>query len=298
MLPVFNGVRFLQDQLDSLLAQTHENWVLSISDDGSTDGSNAVLKAFQTRYPNKTTLVDGPKQGLTCNLFSLLRDLPADADFVAFCDQDDIWHTDRLTRAIASLGTPEIPSLYCSRTNLIDAGGRFLRTSPPRPRAPSFQNALVQNIASGNTMILNRAAAQLLQDHLEVAQSVPYPDLWTYQMISGAGGRVIHDREPSLEYRQHRDNVVGAATGLSGVLRRIKRVAAHGLSADMTHHLVALERSRTALTPDACVSLDALLACRGKHALSRLRGVWVAGLYRQSKRDTLGLWAAALLGRL
>ena len=84
--------------------------------------------------------------------------------WIAFADQDDQWLAGKLSRAIAALAAkdPEVPALYCSRTWITDENLRGRRLSPSRPKPPGFANALVQNIAGGNTIVLNGAASKLI----------------------------------------------------------------------------------------------------------------------------------------
>lgn len=296
-MPVYNGARFLPAQLDSLSEQTYVDWQVLISDDGSTDDSRAVLETFITANADKAHLFDGPQNGIAANIFSLIARVDPQTKFVAFCDQDDIWHADRLARACKIVAKTDAPSLYCSRTNLVDARGVFMRLSPSRARPPLFQNALVQNIASGNTMVLNQAGWHLLRDQINAAQGVAYHDWWAYQLVSGAGGTVFHDDEPSLDYRQHTTNVLGSAIGLPGRWRRLLRVSNRALSIDTSKNLVALQRSRAALSAECAAQLDCVTSLHDKGPFGRLRGVIAAGLYRQSRVSTLGLWFAALIGR-
>ncbi|MFN7050803.1 MAG: glycosyltransferase, partial [Gemmobacter sp.] len=117
-MAVRNGAADLQAQLDSLVAQTHANWALVASDDGSTDDSRAILQRFAgdqaARHP--VVVAEGPGRGFVRNFLSLLA-RPGLSGPVALCDQDDIWFPDRLERALARLAAlpPDRPALYCSR---------------------------------------------------------------------------------------------------------------------------------------------------------------------------------------
>ena len=116
--------------------------------------------------------------------------------------------------------------LYCGRTRTVDEDGRVVGFSPQFSRPPCFANALVHNIAGGNTMVMNDSARQLILEAGVV--DVVAHDWWTYLMVSGAGGRVIYDDEPTVDYRQHDDNQVGANMGISARLGRYLRVMGGG----------------------------------------------------------------------
>ena len=89
--------------------------------------------------------------------------------------------------------------------------------SPLFTRPPAFQNALVQSLGGGNTMVFNRAAKKILQE--AAAIDVVLHDWWVYQLVSAAGGMVHYDPRPMLKYRQHSDNLIGSNLGWRSALR-------------------------------------------------------------------------------
>src|SRR6185312_5860774 len=141
-----DGAAFLDEQLQSIARQTHADWRLVVSDDGSTDGTKDIVSRFSGEHPQRVTILDGPRQGVSANFLSLATNPDIDADFFAFSDQDDIWHGDKLARALDWLATipADTPSMYCGRTELMSADGRCYGLSPLFRRPPSFANALVQ----------------------------------------------------------------------------------------------------------------------------------------------------------
>lgn len=300
VLPVFNGAAHLRQQLDSIAAQSDQDWRLFASDDGSTDNSVSILQAFATRFPDQVTLLRGPRQGLTAHITKLLDIIPDGAGPIALCDQDDIWLEDRLAadRALIAGIDPDVPALVCRRTRLCDKEGNPLGLSPARPRPPSFGNALVQNIASGNTMVLNRALCERLQSLAKVSQGVAYHDWWIYQVVTGIGGDIHFDPDPKILYRQHASNLVGVPRGLSGMIQRTLRLLSGAVAQDGSTHLDALATIRKELTPEAQRQLDALRAAQSGGVTNRVRNISKSGIYRQSRRETLVIWLAALVGRL
>src|SRR5262249_21670001 len=150
-------------------------------------------------HPQRVTLREGPRLGVTANFLSLAADPTIDAEYFALSDQDDVWHADKLSRAVAWLaGRPHAtPALYCGRTALMTEDGRCYQLSPLFRRPPGFRNALVQNIGGGNTMVFNRAAKKLVET--AGRQPVVVHDWWIYQLISAAGGDVFYDRNPVLK---------------------------------------------------------------------------------------------------
>ncbi len=177
--------------------------------------------------------------------------LHIDADFFAFCDQDDIWFRDKLTRAIGFLSQirPETPAVYCGRTEIIDETGNSLGYSPLFALKPSFRNAIIQSIGGGNTMVFNRAARELLQ---RAPDAVPVShDWWTYQAVTSVGGVCHYDPVPTLAYRQHNSNTMGANVGWAARLQRA-RLAVQGRFAEWTHrNLDALKKIEPLMTDES-----------------------------------------------
>ena len=122
LLSTFNGDKFLQEQLDSLFTQTYNNIYIYVRDDGSTDLTCDILKCFEDKYSN-FEVVYGSNIGVVKSFMSLLKMVPADGSFVAFCDQDDIWLNDKVTRSVEKLKL--LPAkevgLYFSNYQLVDA---------------------------------------------------------------------------------------------------------------------------------------------------------------------------------
>lgn len=300
LLPVFNGARFLEEQLNSIAAQTDPNWRLIASDDGSTDASLSILEGFATRFPDKVRLTEGPQKGLVANVSALYEASVAETGPVVLCDQDDIWLSDRLAsdRAVLSTFDSARPVLLCRRTQLCDETGSPLGLSPNRTRPPSFANALVQNIASGNTMVLTPALMDHIRGHASKASDCVYHDWWIYQIATGIGAHVHHDQQHKILYRRHDANLVGVPFGLTGLFLRIRRIFARSNADAIGRHLDALDQVREHLTPSARRQLDAYRTGRTEGPIGQIRGLWSAGVYRQSRFETLVLMANALMGRL
>jgi len=301
LLAHFNGANRLGEQLTSLAMQSHKDWSLIISDDGSSDHWLEVATQFaETRANGRTWLISGPRQGYARNFLALANIAGPFVPFAAFCDQDDVWMPGKLARAVEKLGSipGQTPAMYCGRTIICDDDLRARRLSPLFDKAPSFRNALVQNIGGGNTMVLNRAALDLLQDTSRHAQNVVSHDWWVYQLITGAGGKVIYDTEPSLYYRQHAGNLIGANDTLAASVARIGKLLRGRYQSWNAANTMALFSVQHWLTEDARKTLATFNAARQGTLLQRLRCVHRSGVYRQTRRGTAALWLAALTKRL
>lgn len=301
LLGHFNGAAMLGEQLASLAAQSHRDWSLIVSDDGSSDRGMELARRFAVaQAPRPVRLVSGPGKGFARNFLSLAVQAGPMVPFAAFCDQDDVWLPDKLARALAALAEVPagVPGLYCGRTMVCDRALRAIGPSPLFRRAPGFANALVQNIGGGNTMVLNRAALDLVQDTRRHAEGVVAHDWWVYQLVTGAGGRVVYDPEPTVLYRQHGANRIGANAGWRARSRRLGMLLQGRFRGWNAAHAAALAGAAHSLTPKARQTLALFTTAREGRLLQRLRALHRAGLYRQTTRGTAALWLAALFRRL
>lgn len=302
LLATYNGSARLREQLDSYLAQTCLPTAIVISDDGSVDGTRQVVEAFIAANPGiEITLHDGPGCGAAANFLSLLQRVPEGTEIIAFSDQDDVWLPQKIERGVQALseaGQGGGPLLYCGCSWECDEdlGNRQLSR---RLKVPAgFRHALVQNVAAGNTMMLNRAALQLVQDASKEVTEVVVHDWWLYQIISGAGGQVIFDAAPHLLYRQHDGNLIGANRGLRAKTKRLIWLLSGGFRRWNTINIRALDASRDRLTPENRQKLDLFATNRDRSVLVRLMMLRRLGLYRQGIQGSLSLYLAALLRRI
>lgn len=290
-----NGAGFLRAQLETIAAQSYRDWRLVASDDGSTDDTRAILAAFAAEVgPDRVEVRDGPRRGFAANFLALAGDPGIRADAYAFADQDDLWHEDRLARGLARLAAMPAgrPGLTGGRTRLIDEAGEDVGLSPEFRLPPSFENALVQSIAGGNTMLFNAAAKRLFEATAGV--TVVAHDWWAYQLVSGAGGNVVYDPEPFVLYRQHRGNLIGKNQGLRAQGRRLRLLLAGQMAEWTETNLAALEAAGPLLTPAALDKMALLREARGRGLLSRLRHLRRLAPYRQTRAGTASLWLAGV----
>lgn len=298
LMCTYNGARYLQEQLDSIENQQYKHWYLYVSDDGSEDSTLDILGNFKSRT-GRLCIFQGPGSGSCQNFLSLIRNSSIKADYYALSDQDDIWYEDKLAHAVKALsdipcGTP---ALYCSRTKLVDEGNNETGLSPLFKRTPSFRNALVQNIAGGNTMVFNHAARKLiLEAGLDINPVVH--DWFLYMVVSGCGGIVIYDPVPSLGYRQHAANLIGANTGSIAKFRRFGLMLSGIHRQWNTRNIKSLSGLREKLTEENRLIYDEFSRFRNASLWGRLVGLYRSGLYRQTFGENISLWLAALFRRL
>ena len=296
-LCTYNGAAHLQAQLDSYLAQQHQDWDLWVSDDGSEDATLAILERFRAQQAGRrqVRVLRGPGRGPAANYLSLLCHPALPAAPVALSDQDDVWFPEKLSRALLQLDQAAPLALYGGQSLHADAALVPTGTSRPPRRPPCFENALTQNIVSGHSATLSAAALQLVRQAGR-PEAVPYHDWWLYQLISGAGGAVLIDRAPVLYYRQHRNNAMGAHQGINATLTRFSQLFGRTYGGWIASNLQALAQVADLLTPPhRQIVTRLLLQPRGRGRLRALQG---AGLHRQSRADNLAFYLAAALGRI
>lgn len=227
LLATHNGGRYLEQQLGSIARQTYTSWTLTVSDDCSTDNTLLIVEQFAKQVHQQVAVLRGPNQGSsTANFCHLIAQASNDnpQDLYAFCDQDDVWYDDKLLRAANwhARYQQHAVRLYCGRTQFVNKELKPIGLSPNIKHPPSFGNALVQNIASGNTMVFSHAVLQSQKSVLP-DQSV-WHDWTTYLVATALGGLVRFDMEPCLYYRQHDGNVIGSNDSLFAKLNRLKFV--------------------------------------------------------------------------
>lgn len=300
LLCTYQGEQHLTEQLDSFHAQTHAQWTTWASDDGSQDGTRQLLEAYQKSWnADKLKIYEGPRKGFVANFMSLICRPEIQADYYALSDQDDVWHADKLARAVQWLASvpPDVPALYCTRTELIDECGMLIGTSRQFTRKPAFANALVQNIAGGNTMVFNNPARQLLMLAGPDVQVVAH-DWWVYIVVSACGGNVYYDTSPSLRYRQHSENLIGSNAGLRATLHRLKMLYKGRLKQWIDANLGALRPLVPEMTPASRTLYERFESARQRCVLPRTLGILRTGIYHQTRLGDLGLLAAAIFNRL
>lgn len=245
LLSTWNGARYLPVQLDSLLAM-HVDGELSIliRDDGSTDGT---VKQILSRGDARIRLIQGRNLGPRGSFFELLRLARLEkADFVALCDQDDVWHPNKIRRALAMIEGDE-PALYASSLNLVDEDLRPISTFE-HPGNRSFTATLLSNFVTGCTCVMNRA----------FVDRIPFPENgnkvimhdWWLASVATLGSRIAYDRRSLICYRQHASNHVGVRTGIAALVAKLKKAVLQKPIVTRFDHVRQLQLSAAALLSD------------------------------------------------
>ena len=300
LMCTYRGEKYLHRQLETIARQTYPHWKLFVSDDGSDDGTMRVLEDFRdSGYRDRIKIFSGPRRGFANNFFSLIARNDVRADFYAFTDQDDEWADCKLERAVEALERlpPDAPVLYGSRSELVDERGTRIGYSRRYRRRSGFSNALVQNMASGNTMVMNNSAMDLLREagtDIEVSAH----DWWTYLLVTGSGGMMVYDPYPTIRYRQHSHNLYGSNVSFRAMVKRLRKMLAGDFRQWNAQNLAALRARSTLLHEDSRRLLEMFEEARRGSPLRRVWNLYRAGIYRQTLVGQLALLFAAASKRM
>ena len=217
LMSTYNGEKFLQVQMDSLLAQQGVDLTIFVRDDGSQDATVTILQSFVANHHN-VRLFTGVNLGVIQSFLTLVELVSEDFDFYALCDQDDYWMPKKLASAVNMLSgkNNNQPLLYCSALEYVDTNLKYIGCSKAKFQ-PSFGNALVENIVTGCTSVFNRQLRTLIIQ--QRPHSAVMHDWWMY-LLATAFGEVIFDSTSYIKYRQHGGNVVGAMPKFLPLWRR------------------------------------------------------------------------------
>lgn len=298
LMATHNGHAYIRRQMETIFDQSGVRSTIYVSDDGSTDGTREFLDAI-THESIPVTVKSGPCRGFAENFRSLMTLEEVNSQFVAFSDQDDIWHNEKLQTAIAWLKSQgAIPALYCSRTEYVSENERHLGYSPRFKRNPHFRNALVQSLAGGNTMVMNRAAFDLVR-HASRQSGFVSHDWWCYQVITGAGGRIHYADRSHISYRQHENNQVGSNRSMKGQFRRLGFLLKGGFATWSDQNVEGLLACQDNLTAESRAVLTHFIRSRrASDPFSRLYYLAKSGVYRQSTPGTAAMYLACFLGKI
>lgn len=226
LMSTYNGEKFLEEQIDSVLRQSDVRLNLYIRDDGSKDKTRAILQRYSD-LPN-IHLRFGENVGVGNSFAELLYDTTIDAEYYAFSDQDDIWLTDKLHSAICGLESftlSGLPALYAGNMLVADQDGNEMGVRYSEPRNTDFHAIIKSNPLSGCTMVWNRSLCRIIRAEGKRASSIffngNYHDVWV-ALVASLCANIYFDMQPYILYRQHSNNVMGAVELRHPRIQKIK----------------------------------------------------------------------------
>ena len=237
LMAAYNGAPYIGEQIDSILQQTDTNWHLTISDDGSTDGTDAIIDEYTRQYSDSVQRVCSGQRfgGAKAHFFWMTQQ--CEAEYIAYCDDDDTWKADKLEKlrnamqdAESRLGS-NTPILVFSDQTVTDEKLSVIAPSLMRYQKQYFEHfdyrsILMQNVVTGGAMMINRALAKLALECKDPSQVIMHD--WWMAAVAARFGEIVYIDEPLGAYRQHGSNSVGAKNvGSAGYVRRMLSGLAH-----------------------------------------------------------------------
>lgn len=222
LMSTYNGERYLKEQLDSILTQSYPNLELLIRDDGSNDGTLAILENYASIHKNMS-FFKGNNLGPAYSFLKLISNAP-EADYYALSDQDDVWLSEKIEIAIGML-IKEQADFYYSGTRPVDMNLKLI-DSPPIIPVKTFGASLVFASVTGCTVVFSKRLIEIYM--LYSPAKLLMHDSWLFKIAMATGHKVAFDDNPHILYRQHGNNVVGSK---QSILRkwsnRIRRFRSH-----------------------------------------------------------------------
>lgn len=233
LLATYNGAAYIAEQIDSILAQDYPHVTITIRDDGSTDRTPSILAEYQARHPERMRVLPTTRNlGILANFAHLLD--RSTARYVMFSDQDDVWKSTKISQSLVAMKVLESrhgqdrPLLVHTDLSVVDEHLRvihdsyrsYTRLDPHKGIA--LNRLLTQNAVTGCTILANRPL---------VALAAPIPKTavmhdWWLALVAAVFGAIGYIAEPTILYRQHQSNSVGAIRyGVADFLMRFASAA-------------------------------------------------------------------------
>ncbi len=295
LLSTYNGEKYIGQLLDSLKEQTWPDIELFIRDDGSTDNTVSLIESYADQL--NLTLIRGENAGYKKSFYWLLENCP-DADYYAYCDQDDIWLPHKLSRAVKHLEPwTDVPSLYLCDFYWSDENCVPQRTNRNTHKVHTLQKAITSGDMNtfGFSEVFNRKAAQAVKGHAFMDHCVHDQIVYLYCLCNG---KTIWDPKPGVYYRRFGGNAsvqeyVGG-TRLSHFIWRLKTFLLHS-SRDTVY-----ERYREFFNAfgEELPPEDQEIFRRYLNRDCRLKKAFYPGIYRDTFIDDMSIRLLFLLGRM
>lgn len=272
LMAVYNGSAYIREQIDSILNQTYKNWHLTISDDGSTDGTDLIADEYAAKYPEQITRVySGVRFGNARDHFMWLSE-NCTSRYMLYSDQDDVFNPEKMSRLMDAMQNAErqwgrdLPILVFSDQTVVDEKLNVIEPSLMRCQKQAFDSfdyhaLLIQNVVTGGAMMVNRPLCSLAVQCRSRERIIMHD--WWMAATAARFGKIIYLDEPLSLYRQHGGNSVGA-----------KRVGSAGYIAGMMGNLRGVREMILRKKSQAGVfeeTYTALLTAEDRQFLSRMK---------------------------
>ena len=215
LLSAYNGEKYIDELIESVMHQTYTNIRLLIRDDGSKDGTIDKILFWKKQYPDKISLIqdDRGNLGVTRSMFSLLKE--STAPYMIFCDQDDVWFPDKVAKLVKGIQLkerefPDIPVIVHCDAYTTDEELNLVGKNEEKSLQSYQANLLLCNPVQGASMMFNSLLREELSPVLEakISRKLIYDSL--VASVCSVRGKIFYLKRPLMYYRQHNNNIVGA----------------------------------------------------------------------------------------
>ena len=284
LISTYNGEKYIQEQIDSVLNQTYKNIKIYVRDDESKDNTSKILEEYQKN--NKITFIQGKNVGFVKSFMNLLS-VCEDADYYAFCDQDDVWNEDKIERAVKMLEKENnnLPLLYASNYDFYNSNMEFISHSPFKIKKPSFQKSVIECISPGMTMVMNKALKSVIQKN--IPEECAFHDWWTYEVCS-AFGKVIYDSKATVKYRRHEKNVSDEEAGIiKNLVKTIKRGSFSDIWGKLKKQLIEFDKIYAKELKEEDKKLLELFTNEKFNFSNYIKKVFYSGRFKDNLKDEI-----------
>lgn len=293
LLSTYNGEKYIEEQIHSLMTQKNVKLSILARDDGSTDSTKKIL----AKYKDEGVLnwYTGRNLKPAYSFLDLINNAP-ESEYYAFCDQDDVWNDDKMkcaVEALESYGNTKIPRLYCANYQLVDAE---LKNLPDNGHASTttFDAALVSSCCTGCTVVFNRELLNILR--MGTPEVIVMHDDWVHKVCLAVGGTVYYDKAKVLKYRQHGNNADG---GVHSVRDKIKGIASRIRNKDCIRSRQLKEINKIyscIMTDDKRKKLELVADYKEDSVLQKIRLIFSKTICTPYERLNRGFRVAILFG--
>lgn len=300
-MPAYNGEKYIGEQIESLLNQTYPCIDIYIRDDKSSDHTAEVIASYLGKEPEgkKIIVVDneGVNWGYVRNVFDTWK-LTAPADYYCFCDQDDVWHADKVEKSVALLESKgdDVPALCFTGYNFCDKDLNYMRPSDHIPKVMDLKTVCYDFYVLNFNICVNHAFREQFFNHLPSNGQYPfYPDSWMAKMAA-AQGRLFLVDEPLVKYRRNEQAISYANhSALTLFLWRFKRFVLGDETSRIRDDLEHFQESYSGLISPKDNRMMDIFNRHGVHWLQRI--IYPARL-RRNWKDELALRLMFLLRKV
>ncbi len=305
LLATYNGAAFVREQIESVLAQSGIEIRMLARDDGSRDGTAEILHEYAAKEPVRFCLVeDGISTGSAKGNFARLL-AASTTSLVAFCDQDDVWLPHKLRDSVHAMQQLEAqhsaatPLLVYTDLRVVDdslhaiADSLWTQNGLTSATAPVFAKLLRENVVTGCTALLNRA---LVERMLPIPDAAQMHDHWAALIAAGTGAMAAVP-QPSVLYRQHSHNVVGAVQGGQSPHKQLQRLVgregmdkrAKQYALDRAQAAALLQQHSARMTPATRKTAEAFVALEDLSRIAKAATVLRYGLWRDGMQRKIAM---------